>query len=185
MTQYERSAVTLELPAVLAMLAREAVSPEAKSRAAALSPSTDAAEVKRRLAETSAARGMMITRGGPSFSGVKDVRASLQRADMGGVLNTRELMDIAGVLAAARAVKAYGAGDGRDGEKSCIDYLFQSLQANRFLEDKITGSIAGEEELAARRARFAPPERPAVTGYLRRYAAAVSSADRGAIINHP
>lgn len=42
-----------------------------------------------------------------------------------------------------------------------------------------------EEELAARRARFAPPERPAVTGYLRRYAAAVSSADRGAIINHP
>ena len=148
MTQYERSAVTLELPAVLAMLAREAVSPEAKSRAAALSPSTDAAEVKRRLAETSAARGMMITRGGPSFSGVKDVRASLQRADMGGVLNTRELMDIAGVLAAARAVKAYGAGDGRDGEKSCIDYLFQSLQANRFLEDKITGSIAGEEELA-------------------------------------
>ena len=42
-----------------------------------------------------------------------------------------------------------------------------------------------EEELAARRARFVPPERPAVTGYLRRYAAAVSSADRGAIINHP
>ena len=42
-----------------------------------------------------------------------------------------------------------------------------------------------EEELAARRARFVPPERPAVTGYLKRYAAAVSSADRGAIINHP
>lgn len=42
-----------------------------------------------------------------------------------------------------------------------------------------------EEELAARRARFVPPERPAVTGYLRRYAAAVASADRGAIINHP
>ncbi len=38
-----------------------------------------------------------------------------------------------------------------------------------------------EEELAARRADFTPPVRPAVTGYLRRYAAAVSSADQGAV----
>ena len=147
MTQYERSAATLELPAVLAMLEREAVSDLAKARAAALTPSTDEAEVRRRLAETSAARSMMVTRGSPSFSGVRDVRASLQRADMGGVLNTRELMDIAGVLAAARGAKAYAAGDGK-GEKTCIDYIFQSIQANRFLEDKITSSIAGEEEIA-------------------------------------
>lgn len=45
--------------------------------------------------------------------------------------------------------------------------------------------LVPEEELAARRARLVPPARPAVTGYLKRYAAAVSSADRGAIINHP
>ncbi len=147
MTQYLRSTATLELPAVLEMLEREAVSEMAKSRARALTPSTDEAEVRRRLAETSAARGMMIPRGSPGFSGVKDVRASLQRADMGGVLNTRELLDIAGVLAPARAAKAYAAGDGK-GEKTCIDYIFQSLQANRFLEDKITSSIAGEEEIA-------------------------------------
>lgn len=65
-------------------------------------PSTDETEVRRRLAETSAARGMMITRGSPGFSGVKDVRASLQRADMGGVLNTRELLDIAGACSPRR-----------------------------------------------------------------------------------
>ncbi len=147
MTQYERSAATLELPAVLAMLEREAVSDLAKSRALALSPSTDEAEVRRRLAETSAARGMMVTQGSPSFSGVRDVRASLQRAEMGGVLNTRELMGIAGVLAAARGAKSYAAGDAKR-EKTCIDYLFQSLQANRYLEDKITSSIAGEDEIA-------------------------------------
>ena len=147
MTQYERSAATLELPAVLAMLEREAVSEAGKARAAALAPSPDEGEVRRRLAETSAARGMMVTRGSPPLSGIKDVRASLQRADMGGVLNTRELMDIAGVLAAARGARSYAAGDGK-GAKTCIDYLFQSLQPNRFLEDKITSSIAGEEEIA-------------------------------------
>ena len=42
-----------------------------------------------------------------------------------------------------------------------------------------------DEVLEARRRAFVPPERPAVTGYLKRYAAMVSSADRGAIINHP
>lgn len=147
MTQYERSTATLELPAVLAMLEHEAVSDLAKSRALTLAPSTDEAEVCRRLAETSAARGMMVTQGSPSFSGVKDVRPSLQRAEMGGVLNTRELTGIAGVLAAARAAKSYAAGDGKR-EKTCIDYLFQSLQANRYLEDKITSSIAGEDEIA-------------------------------------
>ena len=46
MTQYEKSAATLELPAILAMLAHHAVSDEAKARAAALSPSTDAATVQ-------------------------------------------------------------------------------------------------------------------------------------------
>ena len=148
MTQYEKSAATLELPAILAMLARHAVSDAAKERALAVSPSTDAATVKRLLAETSAARGMMVKRGGPSFSGVKDVRASLSRADMGGCLNIRELMDIAGVLGAARQARSYAAGDGRGNEKTCIDGLFNSLITNRFLEDKITGSIAGEDELA-------------------------------------
>ena len=64
MTQYEKSAATLELPAILAMLARHAVSDAAKERALAVSPSTDAATVKRLLAETSAARGMMVKRGG-------------------------------------------------------------------------------------------------------------------------
>ena len=141
-----KSLRTLELPAVLELLAAEAVSGAARDLARTLSPSGDRAEVSRRLDETSAAAKMMVVSGSPSFSGVKDVRASLQRADMGGVLNTRELLDIAGVLAAARGVKAYGTADRQ--EKTCIDYMFSALQANRFLEDKITGSIVGEDEIA-------------------------------------
>ena len=96
---------TLELPSVLALLAAQAVSETARANAMALRPSGDRAVVETRLGETSAAAGMMVVKGSPSFSGVKDVRAALQRADMGGALNTRELLDIAGVLQAARAVR--------------------------------------------------------------------------------
>ncbi len=38
-----------------------------------------------------------------------------------------------------------------------------------------------EEELRRRRAAYVAPERPALTGYLKRYAAMVSSADKGAV----
>ena len=146
MSFFEKSLNTLELPAVLNMLASEAVSDPAKELALALRPSTEEAEVRRRLSETTAAKTMMVVRGSPSFSGVKDVRASLARADLGGALNTRELLDIARVLQCARLVRGYLADDSVG--KTPIDYLFSALHANRFLEEKITGSIVGEDEIA-------------------------------------
>ena len=146
MSFFEKSLTTLELPAVLTMLAAEAVGDTAKERALALAPSTDEAEVRHRIEETTAAKTMMVVRGSPSFYGVKDVRASLARADLGGALNTRELLDIVGVLQCARLVRGYIADDSVG--KTPIDYLFYALRTNKFLEEKITGSIVGEDEIA-------------------------------------
>ena len=92
---FEKSMETLELPRVLSLLADQAVTEEGKERARRLRPETDPAEVALRLKETTAAVNKMELRGSPSFSGVKPVAGSLQRADMGGSLSTRELLDIA------------------------------------------------------------------------------------------
>ena len=146
MSFYKKSHTTLELPAVLQMLSAEAVSDTAKELALELEPSADAYEVKHRLEETTAAKTMMTVRGGPGFSGVKDVRASLARANLGGALNTRELMDIARVLQCARLVRGYIADDSVG--KTPIDSLFYALRANKFLEEKINTSIVGEDEIA-------------------------------------
>jgi len=145
MELYEKSLKTIELPAVLELLAEKAVSDAAKENARALRPSADEREVKERLSETTAAKKMMEIKGSPSFSGLKDVRASLARADMGGMLNTRELLDIAGVLFCARSAASYASGRLDLGP---LHRLFSSLAANRFLEEKITTSITGEEEVA-------------------------------------
>ena len=51
MSFFEKSLITLELPAVLEMLAREAVSDSAKDLAQSLTPSSDEAEVRRRLVD--------------------------------------------------------------------------------------------------------------------------------------
>lgn len=143
---YEKSLNILELPIVLDMLAAEAVTEGGKEACLKLRPSADRLEVKNRLSETSAAKDMMVVRGSPSLSGIKDIRPSLSRADLGGSLNTIELLSIARVLQCARLVKGYTSDDKLG--KSCIDHLFAALHANRFLEEKITGSIVGEDEIA-------------------------------------
>ena len=145
MDLFEKSQQTLELPAVLELLASHAVSDPAKEACRAIRPSVFRTEISQWLAETTAAADMMTVKGSPSFSGVRDVRGALARADMGGILNTRELLNIAGVLASARAVRSYGMSLERE---SCIDGLFRSLQANKFLEDKIVTSIPAEDEIA-------------------------------------
>ncbi len=146
MTLYEKSQAILELPAVLELLAAEAVSDGAKEAARLLTPSSDKAEVEKRLQETTDARELMTLHSAPSFSGVKDIRDSLRRADAGGMLNTRELTDIAQVLREARSAIAYASGDEKGA--GSIGYLFSSLHANKYLEEKITNSIIGEGELA-------------------------------------
>ena len=124
----EKSLHIIELPAVLELLASETISEAAREKALALRPSREIAEVRSRLGETSAAAEMMVTKGSPSFSGVKDVRSSLARADMGGMLNTRELLDIAAVLSAARGAISYASSDRT--ARTNIDFLFSSLIAN-------------------------------------------------------
>ena len=143
---FEKSIQTLELPRVLELLAAQAATEEGKDRCRALRPFTDPDDVQRLQKETSAACSMIVLRGTPPLSGVRPVAASLQRADMGGALNTRELLDIAALLRCARSAKEYATGEGN--AKTCIDHLFSSLQANRYLEDRISGSILSEEEIA-------------------------------------
>lgn len=142
----EKSYRILELPAVLTLLARECVTATAKDAAINLRPVSGSMEIKRLQEETTAAKTMMVVRGSPSFTGVKDVRSSLSRADLGGALNTRELTDIAGVLQCARMVRRYVSDDTVG--HTCIDHLFSALRANRPLEEKITSSIVGEDEIA-------------------------------------
>ena len=81
--RFRKSMETLELPRVLELLAQEAVTQEGKERALELLPETDLPSVDRLQEETAAAFSMLTLHGTPALSGVRPVRASLQRADRG------------------------------------------------------------------------------------------------------
>ena len=143
---FDKSIRTLELPAVLEMLSAKAVSEAAREKSRHIIPATERQEVLRLLDETDAAKERLGLYGSPSFSGVKDVSEPLARADRGGMLNTRELLNIAGLLTAARRVYEYDAD--RKGEATAIDRFFSALHTNKYLEDRIHGAILDEETIA-------------------------------------
>lgn len=146
MTLFEKSLVTIELPQVLEMLSAQAATAGGKERALKLTPSTDRYEVEGWLHETTAAKKMMELHGSLSLGGICDVSGSVSRADRGGTLNCRELLDIASVLRYAESAINYV---GRDRpEPTAIDYLFYGLHGNKFLEKRISGSIISEDEIA-------------------------------------
>ena len=142
---YEKSLHKLELDRILERLAECAVSAEAKDRCMALRPVSDVDDVKALQAQTADACHLINLRSSPAFQDVRDVRASLDRADRGGSLNPKELLQIAGVLRSARAAKEYYDGACAN---TCLDWMFAALTPNRYLEDRITGAILSEEEIS-------------------------------------
>lgn len=142
---YEKSLKKLELDQVLALLSECAGSEEGKAACLALRPVSDLEDVQAMLEETTAASDLCTRKGNPSFSEVRNITASLERAARGGSLQPKELLSIAGVLRCARTVKGYIA---EDEKQTVLDPLFRSLIPNKYLEDRIFGAILSEEEIA-------------------------------------
>ena len=142
----EKSLAVLELPAVLRELAEQAVSQRAKELALGLRPSGSLYQCELLQKQTEDSVSLMGLYGSPSFGGLRDLTDTLKRAEMGGVLNPSELMAVAALLSCARNTARYM--ENRVGEKTSLDELFHLLSGNKYLEDKINGTILSEEEIA-------------------------------------
>ena len=96
---------TLELPKVLARLAKYTAFSASTELARALEPSTFAEVVMQRLAETREARSLLTTRGDLSVGGVHDVRPLVENAVRGARLLTPDLLAIRTTLIASRDLR--------------------------------------------------------------------------------
>ena len=142
---YEKSLLKLELDQVLELLAKCAGSTEGKIACRNVRPNSDLEDVRMMLEQTTAAADLCTKKGNPGFSEVRDVSASLERADRGGSLQPKELLHIASVLRCTRTIKGYVS---EDDPVTCLDAFFKALTPNKYLEDKIFGAILSEEEIA-------------------------------------
>jgi len=146
MNLQEKSYRTIELPLVLELLAEQAVSPRGKELCAGLRPAASLHESLRLQQQTADAVRLIGLQGSPSFAGLKDVSAALERAEKGGFLNPVELLSIGAMLRAARLTRAYRE-EKRDAQ-TALDEYFSMLAGNKFLEEKIENAILSEDEIA-------------------------------------
>lgn len=146
MEQLNRHYRALELDKILQMLAKETTCDDAYQQALALRPSTGLYEVRLQLQETDDAYMLCGRFGSPSFGAFHNVVNSLRRADSGGVLTMGELLGIAEVLRVMRSLVEWRKRSA--GIDTSIDWRFESLSPNKYLEEKITSSILSEEEMA-------------------------------------
>ena len=136
----------LELDKILEMVAQEASSADGAELARKLEPVHTAAEAQWLLQETDAAFVAMAKFGAPSFYGMKNVTNPLRRAQAGGGLGLRELLDIGATLRTIRGLTQWWGKS--ESVRTALTGRFEVLSPNKYLEEKIFTCIVSEEEVA-------------------------------------
>lgn len=136
----------LELPKVLKMLSEECTGEKAKKAALALIPSTDLFTVKREVAKASAALDMSVRYGTPMFYGLDGSGQALKRCGQGAVLSLAELIAIRKLLTQVGSLSDWW--NKCEVKRPELEYLFDSLFPDKYLEHRLDVSIIDENELA-------------------------------------
>ena len=139
---------TLEYNKILDRLASYAASEEIKKRCLELVPGTDIDEINDLQKTTADALGRLYKDSSITFVGIHNVHASLKRLDIGGALNTTELLRIGSLLEVAKRAKAYDRSDRVDDKTDSLTPFFTELEPLSPLHDEIKRCILSEDEIA-------------------------------------
>lgn len=97
---------SLEFDQVREMLKKQASSLLGKEKVDQVTPSSSLEEVKHRLQATAEGMDLLRLKGDVPLGGVRDIRSSVRRAKIGGLIHEAELLDIASTITAGRKVKS-------------------------------------------------------------------------------
>lgn len=139
---------TLEYNKIIDLLTEYASSDEAKDRCRHLRPSTDLAEINLLQQQTKDALSRIFKSGNLSFSGVRSIRDSLKRLEIGGSLSAIELLRICSLLEAAKRAKAFSRSDRDEETRDSLTEFFEAIEPLTPLSDEIRRCILSEDEIA-------------------------------------
>lgn len=137
----------LEFDKIKDILSNYASSEMTKELIYDLHPYSDESIVKKLQQETS--EGVTLLNSGIKFpiEGIKDIRQSLRRAQLGSMLMPKELLDIASTMRTSRLIKDIWE-EKKLEDSQILNDLISSLHSFQSIEDKIFKAILNEDEIA-------------------------------------
>ena len=139
---------TLEYDKIIETLTGYAASEPAKELCRNLVPSADYSEIVKNQAETTDAVTRIRQKGSVSFSGIRDIRDSLKRLDIGSSLGILELLAASSLMTAAARVKAYGRHEDSELPDDSLEELFRGLEPLTPVNNEIKRCILSEDEVS-------------------------------------
>ena len=138
---------TLEFDKILEQLASYTESETVKKRIAQIEPYAEISEARSAQKETTESLITMLKLGAPPVNlSVSAVTAAVKRAEQGGMLHTRELMDISRLFYVARRMKSY-LGEASE-ECTVLHGIEEEIITAKTVEDRINSCIVSENEIA-------------------------------------
>lgn len=144
----EKVLKTLEFTKIISQLEEYASSDAAKDICRHLTPSSNLETIQTNQAQTSDALTRILRKGSISFSGIRDVRASLKRLAIGSVLGMGELLAVSSLLDCAARVKAFSRNLDADTQEDSLDSFFDALEPLTPLNHELKRCILSEEEIS-------------------------------------
>lgn len=132
---------TLDFHSVLQRCAQHASTSLGQERVLSLEPSGLFSEVKRRLQATDEAVNVDRLKGGAPFGGIRDIRAGIHRARIGGMLNPAELLDVMLTSQGGRRLKKFLEALHEDYAIPTLIELLEPMTDHKAMEDRIRECI--------------------------------------------
>ena len=143
-----KTLIKLEFDKIISTLENEASSFRGKQLCRRLKPVTDLTKIDLLQEQTAAAFTRIIKKGRISFGDAAPVEESLKRLEIGGALNTAELLRICRLLSNTARAKSYGRHDTQEDLADCLDIYFDGLEPLTPLSNEIERCIISEDEIS-------------------------------------
>lgn len=145
----EKALKTLEYTKIIDQLTEYASTEMGKQMCRELQPSCDLGTIRQSQTETTDALTRVRMKGSLSFGGVKDVRGSMKRLEIGSSLGIPELLAVSSLLTVAARAQSYGRHEkSEEFPDDSLDERFRALDPLTPINNEIKRCLPSEDEVS-------------------------------------
>lgn len=145
----EKALKTLEYTKIIDQLTEYASTEMGKQMCRELQPSCDLGTIRQSQTETTDALTRVRMKGSLSFGGVKDVRGSMKRLEIGSSLGIPELLSVSSLLTVAARAQSYGRHEkSEEFPDDSLDERFRALEPLTPVNNEIKRCLPSEDEVS-------------------------------------